>query len=515
LTWLAAAAAIASLGGQPRAEPQAVDLEATARILTEARERTGLRETAASLTDVYGPRLTGSPRFKAAADYVVSRLNAWGVDDPHLEAWGPFGPGWSSDLVSAAVVSPIASPLLVYPKAWTPGTDGNVRAEAVSALIESDGDIEKYRGNLQGKFVLTTNARVPRRFEAMAVPHRYTSDQLLNLKAPGPPASSRHGQAGLSLAGGPDFVRKRMQFFVEEGVAALLEPSAGERGQIVVEDGRVGGPVSPGTYPWPEAVVPQVVLPLDQYNRIAMALARKVPVVLEMNIVNSYHTAEADSFNVIAEIRGGDRSQETVMVGAHLDSWHGGTGATDNAAGVAVVLEAMRILKAAGLKMRRTVRLALWGGSEQGLLGSRAYVARHFFDPVSNQVRPEHAALSAYFNVDGGTGAIRGMYLQGNAAVMATLEPWMEPFRMAGMTTLTTRTKEGSDHMAFDEVGLPAFHFIQDPLDYETWTRHSNADVYDRLQPTDLVQNAVIVASFVYRAANLPDRLARRPFPVQ
>src|SRR5262249_18599158 len=261
-----------------------------------------------------------------------------------------------------------------------------------------------------------------------------------------------------------EFSKKRMQFFLNEGVAALLEPSPHDGERLVVEDGRLTGSLATGTYPWPDPVAPQVVVSTDQYNRIARTLAKRVPVVLELNIVSSYYSAEADSFNVIADIPGHDGSDEVVMVGAHLDSWHAGTGATDNAAGCAIVLEAMRILKATGLRMRRTVRLALWAGSEQGLLGSRAYVARHFLDPITNLVRPEHATLSAYFNVDEGTGAIRGIYLQGNEAARPVLERWVSPFRRVGMTTLSIRSKEGSDHVSFDAVGLPGFHFIQDPL---------------------------------------------------
>jgi hypothetical protein len=472
----------------PRAQPQeAADLDAIARIEREALERSQLMDTAWYLTDVYGPRLTGSPHLRAAADYVIERLNAWGLDSPHLEAWGPFGPGWSNDRFAAIAVSPRAYPLTAYPKAWTPGTSGEVRAEAVIARIEDEADFERYRGRLEGKFVLTA--------------------PLATSPPPGPPLVGPRETNRL------EFARKRMQFFVDEGVAALLEPSPGDGEQIVVGDGRLTGSFAAGMYPWPEAVAPQVVLSADHYNRIARTLERRVPVVLEMNIVNSYYSADPDSFNVIAEIPGHGNAQEVVMIGAHLDSWHAGTGATDNAAGCAVVLEAMRILKATGLKMRRTVRLALWAGSEQGLQGSRAYVARHFVDPTTSLVRPDHARLSAYFNVDNGTGAIRGLHVQGNEAAAPVFERWMAPFPRAGVTTVSIRSREGSDHVSFDAVGLPGFQFIQDPLDHETRTAHSNLDVYDRLQPADLAQNAVIVASFAYHAANREERIPRKPIP--
>jgi len=266
-----------------------------------------------------------------------------------------------------------------------------------------------------------------------------------------------------------------------------------------------------GFYPWPDAVAAQVVLAAEQYNRIARTLDRGIPVTLEMNIANTYHYADPDSFNIIAEIPGSGPPSHVVMLGAHFDSWHAGTGAADNAAGSATVLEAVRILKATGLKMRRTVRLALWTGSEQGLLGSRAYVTHHFADPGTMQPKPEHQDMSGYFNVDGGTGAIRGLYLHGNQAAMPVFERWMAPFRDSGMTTLSPRAAERSDQFAFDAVGLPGLHFIQDPLD--EGTRRTNMDVFERLETSNLVQNAVIVAAFIYHAANRDEPLPRKLLP--
>ena len=232
-----------------------------------------------------------------------------------------------------------------------------------------------------------------------------------------------------------------------------------------------------------------------------------------MAIQNTFDTANLNAFNIVAEIPGTDKADEIVMLGAHFDSWHSGTGATDNAAGSAVMMEAARILKATGLKMRRTLRLGLWSGEEQGLLGSRAYVKDHFADRVTMELKPEHAKLAGYFNVDNGTGTIRGVYLQGNEAVAPIFSAWMEPFRNVGMTTLTIRNTGGTDHLAYDAVGLPGFQFIQDPVEYETRTHHSNMDVYDRIQAGDMMQNAVIVASFVYQAANRDAKLPRKPLP--
>jgi carboxypeptidase Q len=380
----------------------------------------------------------------------------------------------------------------------------------VLAPVTSERDFERFRGKLRGKFVLTASVQ-----EAAAgtdsPPGTYSAEDLQRLATPSAPTQPNQG-----VMQQLEFARKRMQFYIDEDAAVLLEPGRGSGGTVFVTDGRLRDEAAflgAGFYPWPDAVAPQVVVADEQYNRIARTLARGISVTLETNVANSYLTADPDSFNVVAEIPGSDAPSQVVMLGAHLDSWHTATGATDNAAGCAVMLEAMRILKEIGLPMRRTVRLVLWTGSEQGLLGSRAYVTSHFADAATMQLKPEHAGVSAYFNLDSGTGAIRGIYLQGNEQAAPVLEKWMTPFSNAGMTVLSPRTAPGSDHLAFDAVGLPAFHFIQDPLDFETSTRHSNMDVYDRLRSADLIQNAVIVASLAYHAANRLDLLPRKPVP--
>ena len=242
-------------------------------------------------------------------------------------------------------------------------------------------------------------------------------------------------------------------------------------------------------------------------------LDKKIPVRIEMNIQNKFYDDNLNSFNIIGEIPGTDKADELVMLGAHFDSWHSGTGATDNAAGSAVMLEAIRILKAAHLKMRRTVRLALWTGEEEGILGSRAYVTQHFADRADMKLKPDHAKFSGYFNVDNGTGAIRGIYLQGNEAVAPIFKAWMQPFKNVGMTTLAIRNTGGTDHLSFDAVGLPGFQFIQDPVEYGSRTHHSNMDVYERIQAPDMMKNAVVVASFVYLTANRNEKLPRKPLP--
>lgn len=479
------------------------DLDALYRIKEEGFQRSQLMDLASSLTDVYGPRLTASPNIRAAADFVLERLKSWGMPHATLEPWGPFGSGWSNDRFVALAVRPQSYPLIAFPKAWTPGTNGPVRAEAVMVRIDTDTDFETYRGKLGGKFVLAYPTRdVRARFEPLG--RRYTDEALADLARQTPPVRPMTPPQA-QPADQRGFPARMMQFFLTEGVAAVLQPSPGDGGTIFVGDGRLPDRTAP--------VPPQVVVAVEQYNRIARTLARQVPVTLELDIKSTFHPGEENTFNVIAELPGTDKAEEIVMFGAHFDSWHAGNGATDNAAGCAVVLEALRILKAIGLPMRRTVRLALWTGEEQGLLGSRAYVTDHFADRRTMQLKAEHSRLSVYFNHDNGTGLIRGLYLQGNEAVAPIFETWMEPFENFGMKTLSIRNTGGTDHLAFDAVGLPGFQFIQDPIEYETRTHHSNMDVYDRLQAGDLMQNAVIIASFVYETANREQLLPRKPLP--
>jgi hypothetical protein len=373
----------------------------------------------------------------------------------------------------------------------------------VIAVVESDRDIETFKGRLGGKFVLTAPPReVQAQFDPPA--RRFSDKELEEMTAQEDPRR-RRGRPQLS----PErqaFQRRRTQFFVDEGVAALVEPGRGDGGTFFVGSGGSRDPKEP-------PVAPQVVLAVEHYGRIVRTLEKKIPVTLEMDIRNTFHDADQTAFNVIGEIPGTDKADEVVMLGAHFDSWHSGTGATDNAAGSAVMMEAVRILKASGVRLRRTVRIALWTGEEQGLLGSRAYVKRHFGDRETMALLPDHAKLAGYFNVDNGTGTIRGVYLQGNEAVAPIFAAWMEPFKSLGMSTLTARNTGGTDHLAFDAVGLPGFQFIQDPVEYDSRTHHSNMDVYERIQPVDMMNNAVIVASFVYHAATRDDKLPRKPLP--
>ncbi len=487
-----------------------VDLDAIYKIKDEGLNRSQVMDTLSYLTDVYGSRLTGSPQIKAAAEWTKKKLTEWELVNVKLETWGPFGRGWTNEKFSARAIAPSVSfPVIAYPKAWTPGTNGPVEGDVVAAVIANEQDFDKYRGQLRGKFVMTAALPdVQAQFQAPG--HRFTDDELQNLsnQPVQPPRGGGPGQRGAAGGRGnaPNFNDRRLKFFLDEGALAMIDPGQGSGGTVFVQSG--------GGRNLTDAPVPaQVVMAVENYGRIWRMLDKKVPVRLEMDIQNKFLDDDLNSFNVVAEIPGTDKRDELVMLGAHFDSWHTGTGATDNAAGSAVMMEAMRILKATGLKTRRTIRLGLWTGEEEGILGSRAYVTQHFADRTDMRLKPEHSKLSAYFNLDNGTGAIRGIYLQGNESIAPIFQAWMQPLKSLGMTTLSIRGTGGTDHLSFDAVGLPGFQFIQDPIEYNSRTHHSNMDVYERIQAADMMKDAVIVASFAYHAANRDEILPRKPLP--
>jgi hypothetical protein len=381
-----------------------------------------------------------------------------------------------------------------------------VVAEVIFAPIETEADFDTFKGKLAGKFVLSAPLREVREI-ATALSQRYSDKDLEELATEddvGPRRGRQYNRANIELA------RKRLQFYKDEGALAVIDAGRGDGGTVFVQGAGIRG--APGSQTSRESTITEVSLAVEHYGRIVRTVQKKIPVRLELDVKNTFHPEEP-AFNVVAEIPGTDKAGELVMLGAHFDSWHGGTGATDNAAGSAVMMEAMRILKAAGLKPRRTIRLALWSGEENGLLGSKAYVKAHFADPETMQLKPDHARLSGYFNVDNGTGKIRGVYLQGNEGIVPIFRAWIEPFRNLGMTTLSIQDTGGTDHLSFDAVGLPGFQFIQDPVEYDTRTHHSNMDVYERIQEPDMKQNAVIVAAFVYQTANREEKLPRKPLP--
>lgn len=504
----------------PVSAQEKVDLQTIHRIREEAFERSKAMDHLFYLTDVQGPRLTGTPEFKKAADWAVKRLVEMGVSEARLEKWGPFGRAWSYQRFTAHMIEPAYSPLIGFPMAFTSGTNGAVRGEAMPASIRLDPDFEKFKGKLRGKIVMVDPMQnlMPQDKPQLA---RWTDAQLAEFAmAPEAlPAAARNQpppRAGMpGLAPGEPFnmqkvrafIDKRNQFFIDEGVSAVL--SIGTRNDGGTIFATSGGSFDPKR-PIPP---PMAVIAAEQYNRMLRLAEKGMPVKVELDVAAQFYEGDPYTFNVIGEIPGSRKREEIVMLGAHLDSWQGATGATDNAAGSAIMLEVMRILKTLDLKMDRTVRLALWSGEEQGLLGSKAYVKEHFADPAKMELKSEHSKLAGYFNIDNGTGKIRGINLQGNDMLRPVFESWLAPFKDLGANTVSIRRVGGTDHLSFDAVGLPGFQFIQDPIEYQTRTHHSNMDVYDRAVPEDLKQMAAIVAAFVYDTATREEMLPRKPLP--
>lgn len=484
-----------------------VDLDAIHRIKAEGLGNSQVMDTLSWLTDVHGPRLTNSPGMRAAADWAKQRMEEWGLSNVHLAPWGPFGRGWENERLSINMIAPRPFEMLGYPKAWTPGTDGPVTADVVRVALATEDDLKAAAGTLKGKIVLLG---APRDVELLweGVARRFSPEELEEMQAAQVGGRGGRGRFGGPPAPGAVSPAERLAFLAAEGAVAVFEPSSAARsdnGSILIGSGLPGRDGD-------GAAVPQIVLAVEHFNRIARILEKDIPVTVALNVQNRFYD-DVNSFNVMAELPGTDKRNEVVMLGAHFDSWHAGTGAVDNASGSAVMMEAMRILKASGLPLRRTVRLGLWTGEEQGLIGSRMYVTETFGDRTTMRTTKAHETFAGYFNMDNGSGAIRGVYLQGNDAVAPIFDAWMKPLRNLGMTTLTIRNTGGTDHLAFDAVGLPGFQFIQDPIEYGARTHHTNLDVYERAIPEDLIQNAIIVASFAYQAANREETFPRKAPP--
>jgi carboxypeptidase Q len=526
----------------PVAAQETIDGPTLERIKAEETDHSQVMDIMSWLSDVYGPRLTWSPNVDRAAQWAMDQMKSWGLANVHTEPWtDPPGIGWENEEFSFMAISPVPFIVQAVPRAWSPGTKGTVRGPAMRVDAGCGDELmQNYSGKLKGAFVLPTPPldRPVADFDAQA--RRYTADELAEMAAASPQEGGGRGRFGRggtpprrsavcqaqferdsasAAAEGRRFFSRGgvsmndttlLRWMEKQGVAAvLLGDTRHTGGDIGTDNG------SPRMANPPQ--VPMVHVSQESYGRIARMLEKNVPVQLELNMQNTFFPKKTSSFNIIGEIPGTDPAlkDQVVMIGGHFDSWHAGDGATDNGAGSGTMLEAIRLLSTLHLQPRRTIRIALWTGEEQGLLGSRAYVRQHFgyADASGFHATAEQGKLAAYFNVDNGSGKIRGVYLQGMGAERPIFDAWMEPFRSMGMNTLTIRNTGGTDHLSFVAAGLPGFQFIQDPLDYGAVTHHTNEDVYERLQPDDMKFNAMVVASFAWLAAERDRMLPRPPMP--
>lgn len=510
-----------SLHAQAAAAPAAaaagerLDTDIIWRIRREATDRSQIMKTIEVLTDLYGPRLTGSPNLRHAQDWIVQQATSWGLANAHLEPWDFGQPGWQNERLSVHLVAPVKDALVVEALAWTPGTPGPVTAQTI--LVEPptqqtqaalDTFFATWRGTLKGKAVLMGQpARQDVAFESPekrrddgAMRARYANDDAPGPGGPppAPPAPPAGTPARLTA---DQFAEQLNVFLVKEGAVLRLNDAGRAHGQIRAFNNR--------SFDVAKAV-PTIVVRNEDFGRIARLMAGGQTVSIEATIVNQTYPEGRTQHNVIAELPGTDKASEVVMLGGHLDSWHSATGATDNAVGVSVMLEAIRILKAIDAKPRRTIRVALWSGEEQGLRGSAAYVAQHFGS--FENPKPEYDNFSAYFNVDSGTGRARGLTVFGPPAAAQLLRQLVAPFAtdgVMGATTTRSRNRGGSDHTSFNEAGLPGVSVNQDPIEYDSHTWHTNLDTYERIVESDVKQAAMTVATAVYHLAMRDDKVPR------
>jgi carboxypeptidase Q len=545
-----------------------VDTTVINRIKEEGMQRSQVMDLISTITNVYGPRLSGSPEYKQAALWAKATMESWGLQNVRLEETGPFGKGWSLKSFSAAVVEPTEMPLIAYPKAWSPGTRGTVKAEVISLKAQQESDLEQYKGKLKGKIVLKGDIQ-DLKPHLKADASRLTDDELLKMASAEPDQqrqrrrmqfpnfdkmtpverdSAMYEMAKQMMPGADSatimqrvrqftqYMQRRalggkvLKFCLAEGALAVLDASGGDDGTVFVGEASVpqdstetlGRGLSAYSEKAPRTL-PQVTVATEQYNRMVRILEKGKKLTIEMKLDVEW-TPVQPGINIIGEFPGTDKKDEFVVVGGHFDSWHAGTGATDDATGCGAAMEAVRILKALNLKPRRTIIVGLWTGEEQGFLGSRAFVSKYLGERENSDMmstmtggggkltkKDGYDKFSVYFNHDNGTGKIRGIYLQGNEAARPIFQAWLAPFKDMDASTITLSNTGGTDHLSFDAVGLPGFQFIQDPLDYDTRTHHSNMDVYDRVQPEDMKQASTIMAAFLYNAAMADELFPRKP----
>jgi len=496
-----------------------VDLGTISRIKQEALTRSQVMDHVSWMSDVYGPRVTGTPNYERAAEWATKRLTEWGLANVHLERFA-FGQGWRVERFSANIVSPEPQPIIGYPRTYSASTKGTIVGDVVRVDIRSEADFAKYRGTLKDKIVLPQPARRVRMLEDRIVLRMNEKDIQEALTTPIPPS------APAATPGTQGLADKIAQFYVAEGVAALLDRGsdndvAAGGSDMSWQTQRVdGGTIFPGgggsRDPKQPQQVPSATIAVEHYNRVIRMLDKGLPVRVELNIQTTFYPEKdgaPNGINIIAEIPGTDLADEIVILGAHYDTTPGATGATDNATGSAAMMEAVRVIKSLGLRPRRTIRLALWGGEEQGLLGSRAYVTQHYGSAADGTTKPAHDRVSAYYNLDNGTGRIRGIWGQSNLGAMALFSEWIDAVKDLGAEFVGPRSVGATDHASFDSAGIPGFQFMQERLEYNSRTHHSNMDFVDRVQREDLIQQATVAAVFAWYTANWPEKLPRKQPP--
>jgi carboxypeptidase Q len=511
---------LAAMPSAAQEAPEKIDLVVLHDIKSQAFQHSQVMDHLFYISDVYGPRITSSPNHHAAAEWIVKRLQSYGLQNVHLEPWGPFGNSWQYKKFYGALVEPNYAPLIGFPLAWTPGTDGPVTAEAVLAPIHSQDDFAKYKGKLKGKIVLIADPKVVLMHTEVEA-RRLTDEEIASRTIVPDPSRLGAGFGGARAAAAPPpapgaALRLRndtSKFLSDEGVlVAINYGTNGDGGTVFASFGGSQNPADP-TPP------PMVAVTPEHYNRIARLIQHGMNPKLAFDIQTEIYKNDQMGFNVVGEIPGTTKKDEVVMLGGHLDSWQGGTGATDNGTGSSVAIEAVRILTQLHRPMARTVRIALWGGEEEGLLGSKFYVQQHFAPRDTMKQTPEYAKLDAYYNDDSGSGRFRGISADGNDEIASIFKQWAAPIRdlefqaVAGATAAPTREPGGTDSTSFSWIGLDGFGFMQDPLEYGSRTHHSNMDLYDRVQVGDVMQGAAIEAWFVYNTATRPSMLPRLDAP--
>ena len=506
------------------AQQSGVDQATIAKIRGEAMTQSQAMDTHWWLSEGFGPRATGTPGYQAAADWAMKKFNEWGLKNVHIERF-PFGQGWSIDRFSVHLLTPQPAVLVGQPRWYSPSTKGTISSDVVRVTASTEADLAKYKGQLVGKIVILQTARPVRMLEDRVLLRMNDSDWAEAMKLPEPrPAATPPAATGAMTP--QQFAQLVQRFLVAEGAAVVLDRggdgdlSAGGS-DLSWQTQRVdGGTIFPGNGggrdPKAPQQVPSATLAVEHYNRLVRLLEHGQPVRMEVNIQTKFHpetNPEGNAFNIIAEIPGTDLANEVVIMGAHFDTYPYATGATDNTTGSSAMIEALRVIQKLGLKPRRTIRLALWAAEEQGLLGSREYVRRHYFNAETKAPKPGHENVQAYFNLDNGTGRILGIWGQNNTGAMKNFEQWGAALKDLGWKNVSPRSVTQTDHGSFEEAGIPGFQFIQERLEYNSRTHHSNMDTFDHVQKDDVIQQGAVAAVFAWYAANTPEKLPRKPLP--